>query len=494
MSLSQADTCIQFHEQTGRYLNLPAAEPNLNLLDMAKEGLSTKLRSALHRAVETGGTVILDSVQITHEEGNYFVRVTIAQALQRGDEGPLLAVIFEDIPRPSTPAAEPSQTGESETAVKHLEDELRATRQELQATIEELQASNEELRVSNEEVVSTNEELQSTVEELETSKEELQSVNEELSIVNSQLQDKIMKLDAANADLANFLKATEIATLFLDSDLRIKLFTPAATRVLKLIPSDTGWPINDLSLNFTDYVLMSDVRAVAEGGDVIEREVRHADGQYYLVRVVPYRAQRGEIDGVVVTFSDITRLSRAETQIRRLATVVMDSNDAVLLFDREGKILTWNRGAQDMYGWSETEALRMTMRDMTPSDKISEVNDLSRRIVTGEIVSSFETQRKTKDGRVLDIRLTATAVHDKAGKTVEAMATTERDITTRKKASEELERLNEELKRKVLALELANKEIESFVYSVFHEKPGKGQRFTSRWSDWRHDATNRTHH
>lgn len=175
-------------------------------------------------------------------------------------------MIFEDMSRPSTPGAEQAHTGESDTAVKQLEDELRATQQELQATIEELQASNEELRVANEEVVSTNEELQSTVEELETSKEELQSVNEELSIVNSQLQEKVERLDAANSDLANFLESTQIATLFLDGDLRIKLFTPATRRVLKLIPSDTGRPIDDLSLNFTGCDLPSDARAVARGG------------------------------------------------------------------------------------------------------------------------------------------------------------------------------------------------------------------------------------
>ena len=134
--------------------------------------------------------------------------------------------------------------------MKQLEDELRATQQDLQSTIDDLQASNEELRVANEEVISTNEELQSTNEELETSKEELQSVNEELTTVNSQLQEKVEQLDTANSDMANLLKSSEIATLFLDNELRIKFFTPAATRVLNLIPSDMGRPISDLSMNF----------------------------------------------------------------------------------------------------------------------------------------------------------------------------------------------------------------------------------------------------
>ena len=236
---------------------------------------------------------MLDSVPVTRDEGSPFVRVTVAPASQRGEAEPLLAVIFEDVPRPATPASEQAQTGESETAVKQLEDELRATQQDLQSTIEDLQASNEELRVANEEVVSTNEELQSTNEELETSKEELQSVNEELTTVNSQLQEKVERLDAANSDMANFLKSTEIATLFLDGELRIKFFTPATTRVLNLIPSDMGRPISDLSMNFIDCDLTADARAVARGADVIEREVQHADGSSYLVRVMPYRDSKG---------------------------------------------------------------------------------------------------------------------------------------------------------------------------------------------------------
>ncbi len=271
--------------------------------------------------------------------------------------------------------------------------------------------------------------------------------------------------------MANFLKSTEVATLFLDSELRIKLFTPATTRVLKLIPSDTGRPISDLSMNLIDFDLLSDARAVAAGGDVIEREVQHADGSHYLVRVLPYRTQKGKIDGVVVTFSDITRVRRAEKQTRRLATVVMDSNDAILLFDPDGNILTWNRGAQDMYGWSEAEALRMTIRDMTPPDKIAENTDLIRRLSAGEIVFSFETRRNTKDGRVLDIWLTATAVWDETGEKIEAIATTERDITDRDKAEKGCETFSarEDLKRKISELETVNKELEAFIYSVSHD-------------------------
>jgi PAS domain S-box-containing protein len=297
----------------------------------------------------------------------------------------------------------------------------------------------------------------------------LQSVNEELSTVNGQLWDKVERLNAANSNMTNFIESTEIATLFLDRDLRIKLFTPATTRVLKVIPSDTGRPINDLSLNLTDFDLLSDARAVVAGRGVVEREVQHADGSRYLVRVLPYRTQSGEIDGVVVTFSDITRLRQAEKQTRRLATVVMDSNDAIILFDLKGNIMSWNRGARDMYGWSEAEALKMTIRNVIPPDKINESSDLLRRMAAGETITSFETQRIAKDGRILDIWLTATSVLDAAGKNVEAFATTERDITERKRTENALRSAHAELEQRAFELNAVNRELDAFAYTVAND-------------------------
>lgn len=458
---------LQFYGQTGKYLDLPTAEPSLNLLDIAKKGLSRKLRAALHKATDDRKLVVVETVPLTREAGAPGVRITVDPLARRTalagfppgetvpagqsvteEPPPLLAVIFEDFPGFVSRGTVPPTGDESEKVVSLLEDELRTLQQDLQATIEDVQASNEELRVANEEVVSTNEELQSSNEELETSKEELQSVNEELTTVNSQLQEKIQRLDAAYSDMENFMTSTEIATLFLDGDLRIKRFTPAATRLMKLIPSDTGRPISDLSINFIDYDLTVDARTVAEEAPAIEREVRHAGGSVYLVRVMPYRTSRGRVDGVVVTFIDVTRLRRAEQQTRLLATVMTDSNDAVILFGLEGAIQAWNRGAQMIYGWSEAEALTMNIRDIMPPDRAPEFAELKRQLLAGESVSSSETQRRTKDGRVLTIWLTVTAVSNEAGR-VEAFATTERDITDRKIAEENLRRLNNELEQRV---------------------------------------------
>ena len=237
---------LQFHGQTGKYLNLPTGEPRLNLLDMAKQGLALKLRSAMHKTIEDGRAVVLKSLSVTSGESHFFVRVTVVPVSQRGETAPLLAVIFEDVAAPATAEVAPAPPAESETFVeKQLEDELKAAQSDLQSTIDDVLASNEELRVANEEVISSNEELQSTNEELETSKEELQSINEELTTVNSQLQEKVHQLNTANSDMANLLESSKIATLFLDNQLQIKFFTPAMMRVLNLIPADMGRPLPD---------------------------------------------------------------------------------------------------------------------------------------------------------------------------------------------------------------------------------------------------------
>jgi PAS domain S-box-containing protein len=334
---------LRFHGQTSRYLNLPTGDPTLNVLDIAREGLSLKLRAAIHQAVEKRRPVVLDAVLPEEKTAAGTgadagpaparqVRITVESIARRDDEQPVLAVVFEDVPHTVDPSAVSAAVPNRDDgeAVRELEQELRTTQRDLQASIEDLQASNEELRVSNEEVISSNEELQSTNEELETSREELQSVNEELTTVNGQYQEKVASLEKSSNDISNFLEASQLATLFLDAEQRIKLFTPASTRLLKLIPSDIGRPLSDLSLNFDGYALPADVRSVIEGGPPIERDIRHADGTFYLVRVLPYRTQADRSEGAVVTFTDVSRLREEEGRQQHAAEL----NEAVSRINR----------------------------------------------------------------------------------------------------------------------------------------------------------------
>jgi two-component system CheB/CheR fusion protein len=452
--VDKAGQILQFHGQSGKYLNLPSGEPVLNLLEIAKEGLTWSLRSAMYRAFEEGAAVVMENVSIDRGENSPFVRLTVSPIALKEHQVPIFAVIFEDVIRPESAVRPvPSET-ETETVIKQLEDELRVTQKDLQSSIQDLQSANEEM-------ISSNEELQSTIEELETSREELQSLNEEMTTVNGQLQEKVEKLDKANNDMANFLESTQIATLFLDCDLRVKLFTPALTRILNMIPSDVGRSFMDLSVNFSDCDLLSIIRTVIQNGATLESESRHANGQYYIVRVMPYKNPTGAVSGVVATFNDVTRLRRAEQQIRRLAVVVKDSNDAVILAEFDGRIHAWNRGAQKLYGWSEEEALGMKLSDITPADRDRENAQVRRLLMAGETVVSFETQRRTKEGRLLEVWLTATLLRDESGHG-EMIATTERDVTERKNEEQRLRHLTQELGR-------SNEELKQITYIASHD-------------------------
>jgi two-component system CheB/CheR fusion protein len=279
----------------------------------------------------------------------------------------------------------------------------------------------------NEEFQSANEELQSTNEELETSKEELQSLNEESVTVNAELQARINELSAANDDIKNLLDVTEIATIFLDIDLNIRRFTPKATEIFPLTATDIGRPISHFASSLQDVDLHRHAAKVLSNLERQEVEVHDKGGTIYRMRVRPYRTVNNVIDGVVVIFMDITELQRLH-EATRLAAVVRDSNDAITLLDHDGKIMAWNRGAEKMYGYAATEALRMTLFDLLPRKRRDEAGDLLAELQENA-VESLVTDRLRKDGSVVHVWLTASRVLDENGGTV-LIATTERDLGT----------------------------------------------------------------
>jgi two-component system CheB/CheR fusion protein len=231
-----------------------------------------------------------------------------------------------------------------------LVQELQYTKQRLQHTIEEHQTANEELKSTNEELQSTNEELQSTNEELETSKEELQSLNEELMTVNAELQGKMNELSDVNDDLDNLLNSLEIATIFLDHDLNIKRFTPEAKRVVKLIAADVGRPLADIVSTLADDSLIEDAQEVFQTLVGKEREVQSRDGRWYFLRILPYRTAKNTIEGLVLTFSDITQQKEATIAMtaardaRELADSVMQTvREPLLVLDAGLRVKVANR-------------------------------------------------------------------------------------------------------------------------------------------------------
>jgi len=427
---------LYIHGRTGKYLEPAPGEARLSIYRMAREGLKLELPSAIHKAATQKKEVIHKKIAIKGNGSTQMIDLIVRPMLDARTPSGLMMVVFADVTpiRKEKPTEKKRiQTLKGDERTKVLERELQYTKENLQSTIEELETSNEELKSTNEELQSTNEELQSTNEELETSKEEQQSMNEELTTVNSELQGKIDGVSEANNDLKNLIDAIEIPTIFLDNDLCIKRFTSHATRIINLIQVDIGRPIGDIATKLEDASISEVARAVLKDLVFREREVHTGDGFYFRMRVAPYRTIENVIDGVVITFTDLTKDKELEEREHRLAAelrlaaVIKDSNDAVTLQDLDGNILDWNKGAEKLYGYSQTEALKLNILDIIPQEKQKQSLDLIKKISAGKEIKSFKTQRKTRDGRVLDIWLTVTKIADAEGKPIQ-IATTERDL------------------------------------------------------------------
>ena len=281
---------------------------------------------------------------------------------------------------------------------------------------------------------SVNEELQSSNEELETAKEELQSANEELSTVNTELLARVTELSRASNDMNNLLSGTGIGTVFVDLQLHILRFTPAASSIINLIPTDVGRPMAHIVSNLPDYhTLVADVQAVPATLIPKEVEVQARDGQWYTLRILPYRTLANVIEGAVISFVNTTEAVRTRESLRqandllRLAVVVRDAHDAITVQDLDGRTLAWNPGAVRLYGWSEQEALQMNVCERIPENlrpgALAQLAQLGR----AETLQSYPTQRLTRQGVVIPVAIISTALINEAGQ-MYAIATTERAL------------------------------------------------------------------
>ena len=303
----QGDICY-ISGRTGKYLEPAAGKANWNIFAMAREGLRHELVAAFPRVLRQPESVTLQGLKVGTNGGRQSVEVTLQRIEEAGPLQGLVMVVFTDVAGPVAPpvAGKSAKTPAHAPRVAELEQALVAAREETRSTREEMQTSQEELKSTNEEMQSTNEELQSTNEELTTSKEEMQSLNEELQTVNAELQAKLEDLSRASDDMKNLLDSTDIATLFLDKDLNVRRFTPQATKIIKLIPGDVGRPITDLASELRYPELADDGRTVLRTLVPAEKPIGCKDGRWFTVRIMPYRTLDDRIDGVVITFSDIT--------------------------------------------------------------------------------------------------------------------------------------------------------------------------------------------
>ena len=305
--------------RTGKYLEPAAGKANWNLFAMAREGLRYELAAAFQKALRQKETVTLRHLTVETNGGEQRVDMTVEQLDDPGPLHGLVMIVFTDVPTPVAALAPTRQ--EAKPHSRHprwveLEQELQRVRAESRTTHEEMQTSQEELRSANEEMQSTNEELQSTNEELTTSKEEMQSLNEELQTVNAELQAKVDEYSRASNDMKNLLDNTDIATLFLDNELKVRRFTPQATKIIKLIPADEGRPITDLAFELHYPDLAGDAREVLRKLTSVEKQIAARDGRWFTVRVMPYHTLDDRIDGIVITFMDITATKKLEMELR----------------------------------------------------------------------------------------------------------------------------------------------------------------------------------
>jgi chemotaxis methyl-accepting protein methylase/PAS domain-containing protein len=306
--------------RTGKYLELPAGKANINIYALAREGLRQHLGSAIRRALTQDADVTLKDLRIRTNGDDQVVHLTVKPLREPDAMRGLLLVVFDNAPTPlpakSSHRKKRGPAGEEIPIVEVWEAELQRTKELLQSTIEEMTTSQEELKSANEELQSTNEELQSSNEELTTSKEEMQSLNEELMTVNAELQHKIDELSRSSSDMKNLLNSTNIATLFLDNHLRVKRFTTPAADIIRLIPTDVGRPVSDIASSLKGVDLAKEVMSVLYTLVFKEAEVQTADDRSYLMRILPYRTIDNVIDGVAVTFTDISGLKEMERSLR----------------------------------------------------------------------------------------------------------------------------------------------------------------------------------
>jgi two-component system CheB/CheR fusion protein len=344
--------------RTGRYLHVPVGVPTNNLLDLAPGSLRVELRTALANATKNRRKVVRENVPVEVDDRSRRLRLTVRPAPGLAADSGLFAVVLQEVGSADEPEAEEAAPASSEqTIVEQLENELRTTRAELQSAMEDIESSNEELKSSNEELVSTNEELQSANEELQTSKEEMQSANDEL-------HSKVQELDAAESDLQHHYLGTQIATIFVDRELRITRVTPAATKLFNVMEGDVGRPIRDLAPRFVEEDLLPDLQTVIRTHTAVERRMHRADAAF-LVRILPYSTiEKAAVTGAGATFVDITDLDRAEEAERRYGKLLQLSSDAIFIWPLDGGVETWNRGAEELYGYGDGEARGHVPREL----------------------------------------------------------------------------------------------------------------------------------
>jgi two-component system, chemotaxis family, CheB/CheR fusion protein len=350
---------VHVSDSAGRYLLFPSGSPTSNLLKATREELRPELRTALHHVLTRRASFLSPRIPVVLDGRERAVQVYAAPATADGAQ--LALVVFMEGDAPADEAEQSTFAAPSRRA-QEADEEIGALHDRLQQTVEDAALREEELKAANEELQSINEEYRSTLEELETSREELQSMNEELTSVNDELKLRVEQLARANDDLSNLMSSTEIATLFLDRELNIQRFTPALQSIFNVMPIDVGRRLSDLTHRLDQVSFPGDCQHVLNTLQPIQREVMSEEGSTFLMRITPYRTGGDSVDGLVITFTDITAIRHAESKLReseeRHRLLIEGVQEyAIFMIDQDGLITLWNAGAERTFGWTGHEII-----------------------------------------------------------------------------------------------------------------------------------------
>jgi two-component system CheB/CheR fusion protein len=433
---------VHLSPSAGRFLQLGGGEPSRNLLRALQPELRIDVRAALYQASQQGKEVQLPPMKVALAGGSAVTSIRVIPSQQPGES--LYLILFDTSHAGGETEEAKAARLEADPIARHLDAEIDRLKHQLRDTVEQYEASSEELKASNEELQAMNEELRAATEELETSREELQSINEELTTVNQELKSKVDALSHSNSDMQNLMDATQIATVFLDRELRIMRFTPSAVGLFNLIPTDLGRPLTDMATQLDYPELGDDARRVLQKLVPIQREVGQADGSWYLARLMPYRTMEDRIAGIVFTFIDITERKRAEEVRLWLSAVVSSTTDAIISFALDETILSWNSGAQRLFGYLPEEAIGQSLRLLAP-ERDTETERIVSEVAAGRGMSNFEAVRRRKDGSEVHVAITISPVKEPGGH-VQAGTAIARDITSSRAAAEALRQSEERLR------------------------------------------------
>jgi two-component system CheB/CheR fusion protein len=441
--IDQSHQVLHMSDNAGRFLQPSGGRLSGNVVELVRPELRFELRSALHRVFETSQPWLSLPIAVRFNGSPHRVLMHVKPADDRVDGAGRAVVLFIE-GGPTDVAVEGFPENNANEIIARLREELQQVQSRLRTTQEESEGANAELRAANEELQSINEEYRSTSEELETSKEELQSINEELQTVNSELKLKLEVISRGHSDLQNLMAATDFGTLFLDSSLRIKRFTQQVTELFSITPADEGRPISNFTHQLEYDGLVSDVHAVLANLTPIKHEIRTRDHRWYDVRLRPYRTVEDMIEGVVLTFVDITERRRtedalriSERRLRQKTQLVELSRDPIFIWDFDGTIIDWNRGSEELYGYSRDEAVGkrkdVLLGTIVPGGSFADL----RVKLLDEGSWSGELKHRTKAGRELIVESRIILEHiDGRQLALESI----RDVTERK-AWEEQQRL-----------------------------------------------------